>query len=203
MPSKNPKRGAATRTAKKRTAAEWRQSYKEQEKRFADRAEQERLAWLSRPRLHTAIFEDCWRDEEQAREVAKYGGVMIKGATFKRHKRELKEATKDLGWSNERLVSFTQIVVSYRRNPSIENYLRDANHDLIERIRIATTDFPEAEALPALAIVLVERALNLRRHDRTTGSRSEVKNLINVLTSGIVDIATGHDPEDFTSQPTR
>jgi hypothetical protein len=96
------------------------------------------------------------------------------------------------------------MVTTNERNQAADlNDMTDANHDLIERIRIATTDFPEAEALPALAIVLVERALNLRRHDRTTGSRSEVKNLINVLTSGIVDIATGHDPEDFTSQPTR
>jgi hypothetical protein len=128
LKGKRGKRGAATRL----TAAKWRQIIEE----LDERLEQKRFAWLSRPRLHTAIFEEFWRDEELARECAK-SGVAIDAEAFERqrseHKRKIEEATKDLGWSNERLFSFTQLVVAYRRNPTIEDYLR------------VRYDFPEVE----------------------------------------------------------
>jgi hypothetical protein len=44
------------------------------------------------------------------------------------------------------------MVTTNERNQAADpNDMTDANHDLIERIRIANADFPEAEALPALA----------------------------------------------------
>jgi hypothetical protein len=66
------------------------------------------------PRLHTAIFEEACFDER-----AKFSS-----ATWKKMEQRAQEVAKQLHWSNEQLAMFKQVVVKYRRNPTIENYLR-------------------------------------------------------------------------------
>jgi hypothetical protein len=97
---------------------------------WAVNAERERLKWLDRPRLHTAVFEQARRDEEIERLLA------TNGAAFKdkkdeqvfvqqkeKRKQEINAAIGSLGWPSERLESFIDAVVSYRRDASIQNYL--------------------------------------------------------------------------------
>ncbi len=91
----------------------------------AERSWQERFDWLSRPRLHTATIS---RDEELAKECAKYDAVIIEREPTKQRRaereKEIEKLGNDLGWSAERLTSFKEIVVQYQREPSIENYVR-------------------------------------------------------------------------------
>jgi hypothetical protein len=107
-----------------RTAREWKRRFLTA---LAEQAWQQRLAWLRRPRLHTAIFEQAWRDEETAKECAKRGAVIIEREAFERQRSErekgIEEFRKKLGWSNERLSLFKKLVVQYRLEPSIENYV--------------------------------------------------------------------------------
>jgi hypothetical protein len=61
--------------------------------------------------------------------------------------------------------------------------------DLVEhRLRSALSDRVE-ENMVALAIVLVEQALNYRRRDGTLGTAAEVKAFVNRLTGGMIDLA--------------
>jgi hypothetical protein len=64
---------------------------------------------------------------------------------------------------------------------------------LDERIRAAIDDAADEEILTALSIVLVERALNHERRDGTRGTPSEVKEFVNGLTNGMIDICTNED----------
>jgi hypothetical protein len=100
------------------------------DKAWEERAEQEQQAWLRRPRLHTAKFEKLWRDEQIARLVESSGAKTIHNIPIEQRrrdeadKREVEELVKNLGWSNDRFALFTKLVVEYRRDGSIENYLR-------------------------------------------------------------------------------
>jgi hypothetical protein len=78
---------------------------------------QKRIAWLRRPRIHIAIFEEVWNDEERAKE-----GFISFEATERA--RKVQELAKNLGWSDEHLLMFKQLVVEYRQRPSVENYLK-------------------------------------------------------------------------------
>jgi hypothetical protein len=65
--------------------------------------------------------------------------------------------------------------------------------ELSERIKATLTDDPKTN-LPALAIVMVEQAMNFRRHDGTIGTASEIKAFLTKLINGMTDIcadATG------------
>ena len=61
------------RSAKPKTRDEWLAWIKRERKQFHERAFQEERAWLSRPRLHTAIFAEAWENEKLAREAEKRG----------------------------------------------------------------------------------------------------------------------------------
>jgi hypothetical protein len=93
-----------------------------------DYAWQKRLAWLRRPRLHTAIFAEAYRDEQIAAECAKRGVVIDEPELFEQKRanqaKRIERVTKSLGWSNERLALFKQFVVAYREEPTIQNYVR-------------------------------------------------------------------------------
>jgi hypothetical protein len=107
------------------------QSPRELQDRVAQSATTKRLAWLSRPRLHTAIFAESLRDDE----IAKFGAKPIGDALKQQRKRAQKitAITKQLRWSKERMGAFKRVVVDYRKNPTLENYL------LVRR------EFPEVE----------------------------------------------------------
>jgi hypothetical protein len=50
---------------------------------------------------------------------------------------QVEAIAKELGWSNERLALFTKLVVEYRRETNIENYLR-VRHEFPEaQIQVA------------------------------------------------------------------
>jgi hypothetical protein len=118
--------------------------------RLGGRAKQERLAWLRRPRLHTAQFEDFWLGKQEI--AAAFGAsASVDQITKKRAALQAKEVgavAKKLGWSNERLTSFTQLVVQYRKEPTIENYLR-VRHEFPE-IEIQVAQFGGIDPLHAL-----------------------------------------------------
>src|SRR6266851_2357597 len=67
---------------------------------------------------------------------------------------------------------------------------KDIGHQQVNLIRNAIEFLDDGEALTALSIVLVERALNLKRKDGTRGNAFEVKALIGTLTNGMIDIAS-------------
>ena len=105
-----------------------------------DRAEEERLEWLRRPRLHPAIFDDILRDERLTEAIANFGVDATLDAVSKSVERpaQLDGIAKRLGWEDERRASFMKAVVAYRREPSIEHYLR------------VRREFPEVEIQVAL-----------------------------------------------------
>jgi hypothetical protein len=41
-----------------------------------------------------------------------------------RESKKLQQSQREVGWSDERLAMFKRLIVEYRREPSIENYLR-------------------------------------------------------------------------------
>jgi hypothetical protein len=136
----------AARVKRQRTAAERARTFKESEKRSAERDWQERLAWLRRPRLHTAIFEKVWKEEEIAKIIKLMGVTQVFDSEAAERTRrvqeeereEVQEIAKLLGWQDERLHLFKQLVVEYRRTPNIENYVR------------VRRQFPEVEIQVAL-----------------------------------------------------
>jgi hypothetical protein len=96
---------------------------KELEDRLARFHHQTRLAWLCRPRLHTAIFAQVWEDDE----IEKLGGTIVGDEARRRiaeRAQKVAEIVRKVGWSDKRFAMFKQLVVSYRREPSIESYLR-------------------------------------------------------------------------------
>ncbi len=82
---------------------------------------QNRLAWLRRPRVHTAAFVGPPQD------------VLELPENTAERTRQQSALSQMLGWSDERLATFKQLIGAYRHKPSIENYL------LIRRA------FPEVE----------------------------------------------------------
>src|SRR5262249_23429883 len=58
---------------------------------------------------------------------------------------EVQELAKNLGWSDERLSMFKQVIVEYRQRPSIENYLK-VRH-LYPDVEIQIDHFGDVEAL--------------------------------------------------------
>ena len=91
------------------------------EQRFGELAWQKRLAWLRRPQIHPSTFEEPLENEvETAEEVAERA-------------RKGNELAKKLGWSEERLASFKQLVLGYEKHPTVANYLQIRH------------EFPEAE----------------------------------------------------------
>jgi hypothetical protein len=127
-------------------------NFDELEERLAEQAWQERLAWLRRPRLHTAVFADAWRDDQIADECAKHGAVIVEPELFQRkrdnQRKEIERTTKNLGWSNERLAVFKQLVVAHRREPTIENYVRVRR--TFPEVEIQISQFAGIEMLFAL-----------------------------------------------------
>jgi len=109
-------RPASTKAKKPLTEADWRKILEEVDERFGERAERERLSWLNRPRIHTALIEDVVKDENLA----------TPDAIERRQQRarKLDELAKAIHLSGERLEAFKQLVFSYRRKPTIENYVR-------------------------------------------------------------------------------
>lgn len=115
-----------------RTPKRAARSMKALQKRFAHFYTLRRLEWLGRPRLHTAIFERVWENDE----LARLGGELVGERARKtrdEEKIEVASIAKELKWTPYRLTTFTEAVVSYRREPTLSNYLR------------VREDFPEAE----------------------------------------------------------
>jgi hypothetical protein len=92
-----------------------------------ERANQERLAWLSKPRLHLAVFDDLAEAERIAEDSqVRSASPDVKHAIDQQKtERELKakEAVKMFGWTTQRFSDFKMLVLAYRKEPSIEHYL--------------------------------------------------------------------------------
>jgi len=96
---------------------------------FVGRAERERLSWLNRPRIHTGLIEEVVQDENLAKFIAdeKINACSAVDAMKQQQQqraRKLAELAKAIRLSGERLEVFKQLVFSYRRDPTIENYVR-------------------------------------------------------------------------------
>jgi hypothetical protein len=89
--------------------------------------EREGLAWLNRPRVHTAIFEKVRQDEENVRLAKKFKASTTVLEAVQRQQAEsakrLAELAKTLPLSKRRFNLFKQLVVEYRRMHSIELYV--------------------------------------------------------------------------------
>jgi hypothetical protein len=72
---------------------------------------QNRIAWLGRPRVHTAAFVDPPQD------------VLELPEKTAERTRQQSAFSQMLGWSDERLAMFKQLIGAYRHKPNIENYL--------------------------------------------------------------------------------
>ena len=82
------------------------------EQRLAELAWQRRLAWLRRPQIHPSMFEEPLENEvETAEAVAERAG-------------RSNALAEKLGWSEERLASFKQLVLGYEKRPTVANYLQ-------------------------------------------------------------------------------
>jgi len=101
--------------------------------RVTERALQEQLVWLRRPQVHTAAFEDLPRGAVESPEIAA------------ERARKSEELANRLDWSNERLALFKQLIVAYRNDPSVENYIR-IRHEIPE-VEIQVGLFGGIEAL--------------------------------------------------------
>lgn len=97
---------------------------------WAIESEKDRLNWLNKPRLHTAVFEQLRRDEEIEKALAahrasfKDSGDAEKFASQKeKRQKEVDAITRSLNWSPERLSRFMDAVIAYRKSATIQNYL--------------------------------------------------------------------------------
>jgi hypothetical protein len=90
---------------------------KELQQRFYEFADDQRLVWLRRPRLHTAIFEEAHEDER----LSEQGGFNPKTAE---RSAELEKMAMELKWSSRRLKEFTQLIVRFRNESNIEDYVQ-------------------------------------------------------------------------------
>jgi hypothetical protein len=152
LPSETPQGTSASASAKKRLTKDvWRKRIKQIEKRFHERAWKERVSWLSRPRLHTAIFAEVARHEE----IIEQGGAILSSDD---PAQKTEEVAKKLGWSTHRLDIFTQVAAAYHRNPTIENYVRVRR--LFPEVEIQVAHFGGIEALFALESRFREQGIN-------------------------------------------
>jgi hypothetical protein len=83
---------------------------------FSERLTQQRLAWLHRPYIHTEVFEQAVVDDE----IIAAGGAIVRDED---PLKKTEQVAKAFGWDSVCLDRFTQAVVRYRRDPTIENYL--------------------------------------------------------------------------------
>jgi hypothetical protein len=95
--------------------------------RWNERSWRERLSWLSKPRLPTAIFERIVEfDLFTTRLDAAFPSPDVKAA-FDREREKLiqkiEETKSQFGWDSKRFDDFTRLVVAFRKEPSIENYV--------------------------------------------------------------------------------
>jgi hypothetical protein len=119
--AKSSRFGRSREMASKKRAGGFRRRLKEIKRLWDERADQERMAWLSRPRLHTALFEEVWRYEEYER-LARSVSPDIKHIIVERRDK-LEQIKNKLGWSDERLASFQKLIVDYRRTSNVATYL--------------------------------------------------------------------------------
>jgi hypothetical protein len=114
---------AVERSITGKVPAEPARSRQELEERLSQYVARERLAWLRRPRLHTAIFSQALLDDELAKLGVKPAGDKAQKEAAERAQQVSAIARKH-HWSDERLASFKQAVVDYRQKPTIDAYLR-------------------------------------------------------------------------------
>jgi hypothetical protein len=93
----------------------------------AKKRRRERLSWLSRPRLDTAIFERIVEvDPFTPRSEAAFPSPNAK-AVFDRKRKKLIQKIEGIksqfGWDSKRFDDFTRLVVPFRKAPSIESYV--------------------------------------------------------------------------------
>ena len=126
------------------------------------KAERERSTWSSRPRLHTAIFEDALRDNELEKHFASNNIAPENAELFARQKdkrrHEIDRRTANLGWSPEQLKLFMEQAVTYRKCPSIENYLR-VRHEFPE-VEIQVGQFAGMDPLFSLEADLKKQGVD-------------------------------------------
>ena len=88
---------------------------------------QERLSWLRKPRLHTAIFQKAFeRDLLTEPSEDKFPLPEVKVAFYRERDKLIQaiEETKErLAWDTKRFDEFTRLAVAFRTEPSIERYL--------------------------------------------------------------------------------
>lgn len=99
--------------------ADWIQGLDEQ-------AWRERLAWLAKPRLDTAIFEEIFKTEQIAKAPQEKWSPEAK-RHFNQQKRQqrqkIREITQKFGWTKKRFDKFKSLAVACRNEPSIKHYL--------------------------------------------------------------------------------
>ena len=115
----------------------------------------DRARWLGRPRIHTAIFERVAKDEEYANLAAKSGRKLVGSpqvsawlVEVSERARKLNDLMNTLGLSGERRVLFKQLVVAYRREPTIESYIQIRRK--FPEVEIQIGEFGGIDALFAL-----------------------------------------------------
>lgn len=84
-----------------------------------ERSLQERLAWLAKPKLHTAIFKTIFFTEQ----IEKYARGNCSREERREQKLKIREITQKFGWARQRFDQFTSLALAYRKEPSIEHYL--------------------------------------------------------------------------------
>jgi hypothetical protein len=109
-----------------------KQQVKELLLRSREQARQRRLDWLRRPIFRPALFVDLRPDAAVPRWVAA------------KRVRKHREVAKLLG-SDERLAVFKEFVVAYRKDPSIQNYVR-IRHEF-PKLEILVAHFTPAEMM--------------------------------------------------------
>jgi hypothetical protein len=146
---KQPRSTKPTRTAKQKRRQK-PQRTKSAREEFLKKAQEERNTWLQRPRLHTALFEQDWNYDRNKKLLAEFGKP-IPAAMEQRSaelKRRMQEVCLRFGWSEERLISFKELVVAYRQDPSPRNYL--AIRQAFPELDIEISQFAGIDPLYAL-----------------------------------------------------
>ena len=83
-----------------------------------ERSLQERLAWLAKPKLHTAIFKTIFFTEQ----IEKYARGNCSREERREQKLKIREITQKFGWARQRFDQFTSLALAYRKEPSTEHY---------------------------------------------------------------------------------
>jgi hypothetical protein len=93
-----------------------------------ERANREQAEWLRRPSLHLAVFEEWFEDNEFEKACAEGGVVIEERERFdlqqRTRKKEIDAQIARLAWDDAHLALFIGVAMEYRKEPSIENYLR-------------------------------------------------------------------------------